>query len=385
VDNEHDPAAEITKGPMTIDTFDEADLTTDANANATDSSLYFPVIPEEETKEAVESEVASEAFQGETAGVADASIDTGVPAEDQGIKEAIASTQASKPAFELNEAVADARNESTEQDISDWEKDNVSEISFLADPSETAPSKQLGTESAPESVQEEEKAVELEGMASPAPPITEPVDTADNQETQATTQEKFVTTVTETYETSFEAESLAFETTARAGSDEVQDQTSPRFEELPASLNLPEMSKTSELPPTVGTPEQSTIDQDDNEEAKPGAGKQPVNTTTVEFQEALEAEQAPDSSDVPRQPEPEEDATEDDAGVPQLDKPKPAEGSEEVKDSAQPVGSASPDDVVGHMETTGMHIFLCVVHIFMSTMSSRFLPVATGPLRTSFR
>jgi hypothetical protein len=341
---------------MKFDVFNEADFTPNASADAADSSPDVPMLPDKVVEETVESEVTHEASQDEPEAGADDSADAIV---EQSNEDVTATTSDIEASPDQPEAVADTVNEDVEQDVSDWEKDDVSDIASLADPSETEPSEQLETEGLPYPMQEEEKAgephegidtvceddivsiaditepVETDDMTSSAPPITDPVAITEDLEHKDTAEENDKVVATYANSAPIEAKPPATKPAAVPDSKDLQDGTI-----------------TDEL------------------------------LASTAAQEVAEAESTPEPPETPVPTQPEEDATENDAGVPHVDEPKPAE-SEDLDSTQSADAAAAPDDAVNTVEATGMYMSLCVVHIFVLTAVSRFHFVATGPLRTS--
>jgi hypothetical protein len=314
---------------MKFEVFNEADSTPNICPNATDSSTDPPVLPEEVFERVMKSGLNQEALQGDSESVADAHVDTPPIDDFQGNDEAVATAEVEETITDPNET--DTVNRDAMQDVSDWEKNDVTDIASLADPSETEPSEQFPVESSTERVQEGEKAeippqsteavpgddtgstaevtelVEVDDTKRLAPPITDLVDGFDEEETPTTTKEKDDDAATDADNIPVETETPALETAPRTDLKDVQD----------------------EIPPT---------------------SEQPAASNDV--QELLEVETTPDHSEALDPVDPDGVAPQHDAEVPQSDEPKPAESSEDT-DSTHLADAAAPDDAVTTVEATG--------------------------------
>jgi hypothetical protein len=310
---------------MKFDVFSKANFKPNASSNSVDSSPDPPVVHEELVEEAVESEFTQKASPGDTESAPDAATDVVVIVDTQSNEEAIDASP------DPNEAVADTTNEGAEQNVSDWEKGDVSDIASIADPSETKPSEQLEAKKLPGDAQDEKS---------------------------ETPQERIGTVPEDDVGSTAEATEPV----------EVDDTAHPApFDELLTSQVISASDEISLIDETI---EQALVDIPDQggaDIANTDAGAQFVDTTTI--QETLEAEPTPEQPDAPESLEPDAGAPEPEASIdePQVDEPKPARTIPDAEDSEQPVDSSAPvgpDDVVA-METPGTDIFFLCAFIFL--------------------
>jgi hypothetical protein len=309
---------------MQFDVFSKPNFKPNASSNSVDSSPDPPVVHEKLVKEAVESEFTQKASPGDTESAPDAATNVVVIVDTQSNEEAVDASP------DPNEAVADTTNRA-EQNVSDGEKDDVSDIASIADPSETKPFEQLEAENLPGPAQDEKSQI---------------------------SQERIGTVPEEDVGSTAEATKPV----------ELDDTASPApFDELLASQVI---SGSDEISLITETTKQALVDMPDQggaEIANTDADAQSVDTTTI--QETLEAEPTPEQPDAPESIEPNAGAPEPEAAIdePQVDEPKPARTSPDAEDSEQPVDSSAPvgpDDVVA-TETPGTYIFLLCAFIFL--------------------